>query len=108
MKELNPKYLPLTPDVFNLVLEQNKPWEVITEDSQIKCFAKFSFKNFSFAFAFLSQVALLSEELDHHAEVWNLYNTVTLKIYTHETKSITNIDRVFIEKVSKIYSHYAF
>ncbi|MCU0825198.1 MAG: 4a-hydroxytetrahydrobiopterin dehydratase [Leptospira sp.] len=106
MNDPNSRYSPLTIEDLNKALEKYKAWEIITEDSQLKCFAKFSFQNFSFAFAFLSQIAMISEELNHHAELWNLYNTVTIKIYTHETKSISKIDLVFIEKVSEVYSSY--
>ena len=44
----------------------------------------FSFKDFISAFSFLSKVALISEKLDHHPEIINVYNNVTIKLSTHD------------------------
>ena len=44
----------------------------------------FSFKDFIYAFSFLSKVALISEKLDHHPEIINVYNKVTIKLSTHD------------------------
>ena len=43
-----------------------------------------SFKDFISAFSFLSKVALISEKLDHHPEIINVYNKVTIKLSTHD------------------------
>ena len=44
----------------------------------------FSFKDFISAFSFLSKVALISEKFDHHPEIINVYNKVTIKLSTHD------------------------
>jgi len=44
----------------------------------------FSFKDFISAFSFLSKVALISEKSDHHPEIINVYNKVTIKLSTHD------------------------
>ena len=44
----------------------------------------FSFKDFISAFSFLSKVALISEKLDHHPEIINVYNKVTIKLSTYD------------------------
>lgn len=44
----------------------------------------FSFKDFISAFSFLSKVALISEKLNHHPEIINVYNKVTIKLSTHD------------------------
>jgi 4a-hydroxytetrahydrobiopterin dehydratase len=44
----------------------------------------FEFKDFVEAFGFLSQVAVLSEKQDHHAELFNIYNRVTISMNTHD------------------------
>ena len=49
-----------------------------------KLFKHFSFKDFISAFSFLSKVALISEKLDHHPEIINVYNKVTIKLSTHD------------------------
>jgi len=49
-----------------------------------KLVKNFSFKDFISAFSFLSKVALISEKLDHHPEIINVYNKVTIKLSTHD------------------------
>jgi len=43
-----------------------------------------SFKDFISAFSFLSKIALISEKLNHHPEIINVYNKVTIKLSTHD------------------------
>lgn len=45
---------------------------------------KLQFAHFVEAFGFLTQVAMLAERADHHPEIWNVYNQVTLKLTTHD------------------------
>ena len=59
----------------------------------------FSFADFSEAFAFMSRVALLSEQLNHHAHWLAVYNKVSLSLQTHESGGITEKDIQFAEKV---------
>ncbi|TGL87710.1 4a-hydroxytetrahydrobiopterin dehydratase [Leptospira congkakensis] len=54
------------------------------------------FRNFKEAFVFLTKLAFVSESLDHHAEIWNVYNRVRLRLFTHETNSLTTRDQNFI------------
>lgn len=42
------------------------------------------FKDFSEAFAFLTRVAMLAEQQCHHPEIHNVYQTVTLRLSTHD------------------------
>ncbi len=56
-------------------------------------YQKFTFKNFSEAFAFMTRVALLAEKQDHHPEWTNVYNTVEIKLSTHSAgNTITDKD----------------
>ena len=50
------------------------------------------FKNFSEALGFLVQVGCLSEKQNHHAEIWNVYNKVTLRLSTHDAGGVTDKD----------------
>lgn len=45
---------------------------------------EFKFKNFTQAFAFLAQMAILQEKHNHHAKIENMYNRVTLTLTTHD------------------------
>lgn len=53
----------------------------------------FKFKNFTEAFGFLAQVAILQEKQNHHAQIENMYNTVKLTLTTHDAgNTITEKD----------------
>jgi 4a-hydroxytetrahydrobiopterin dehydratase len=54
----------------------------------------FEFKDFSAAFAFMTQVALLAEKQDHHPNWQNVYNKVEILLNTHDAGDvITDKDR---------------
>ncbi len=52
----------------------------------------FVFDDFSQAFAFMSRVALLAEKLDHHPNWTNVYNKVSIVIYTHDVDGLSDFD----------------
>lgn len=66
---------------------------------------KYQFKNFMEAFAFVSQVALISEKLNHHPNISLNYNELLLFIRTHDSGGITNKDFQWIEKINQISYH---
>jgi 4a-hydroxytetrahydrobiopterin dehydratase len=47
-------------------------------------YRKFIFANFSEAFAFMTQVALLAEKANHHPTWTNTYNQVEIWLSTHD------------------------
>ena len=49
-----------------------------------KLYRKFSFKDFSEAFAFMTRVAILSEKADHHPTWTNTWSTVEIWLSTHD------------------------
>ncbi len=56
----------------------------------------FAFANFRAAFAFMTRVAFVAEELNHHPEWSNVYGTVTIKLTTHDAgNTVTQLDRDF-------------
>ncbi|MBK9148447.1 MAG: 4a-hydroxytetrahydrobiopterin dehydratase [Flavobacteriales bacterium] len=51
------------------------------------------FNDFSEAFAFMARVAMVAEKLNHHPEWTNTWNTVDIRLSTHDTGgSITEKD----------------
>ncbi len=54
-----------------------------------------TFADFGAAWAFLEQVARISEAQDHHAEIWNVYNRVRLRVWTHTVHGISSRDIAF-------------
>ncbi len=49
---------------------------------------EFKFKDFTQAFGFLTQVAILQEKHNHHAQIENMYNRVTLTLTTHDAGNV--------------------
>ena len=65
--------------------------------------AVFTFNDFSEAFAFMTQVALLAEKMDHHPEWKNVWNTVEITLRTHSAgNTITQKDRDLAHAISKL------
>ncbi len=52
----------------------------------------FKFADFSEAFAFLTQVAMLAEKADHHPEWSNVWNRVDILLTTHSAGGLTDKD----------------
>ena len=60
----------------------------------------FSFASFRDAFAFMTRVAFIAEELNHHPEWSNVYNKVSIALTTHDKgNTVTAVDRDFAKAV---------
>ena len=53
---------------------------------------EFKFKDFIEAFGFMTQVALLAQQANHHPEWSNVYNKVKICLTTHDANGITQND----------------
>ena len=53
---------------------------------------KFTFKDFREAFAFMTKVAEVANEMDHHPEWFNVYKTVEVTLSTHDAGGVTELD----------------
>lgn len=66
-------------------------------------YCKFSFANFSQAFAFITQVALLAEQANHHPTITNTYNVVEIWLSTHDAgNTVTGKDEALAKAISKL------
>lgn len=64
-----------------------------------------SFQDFSAAFGFILRVALLAEQQNHHPEIYNVYNQVTLRLRTHDAGDIvTEKDVRLAQAIDKLLS----
>ena len=57
-----------------------------------KLMLSLKFENFSMAWGFMSRVALLAEQQNHHPEWVNVYNRVDIALVTHDAGGITTKD----------------
>lgn len=66
-------------------------------------YRKFTFKDFSEAFAFMTRVAMIAEKMDHHPRWTNVWNTVELWLNTHDAGNIvTDRDRKLAAKIDDL------
>ena len=69
--------------------------------------ATLKFKDFIEAFGFMSSVAILAEKQNHHPEWSNVWNTVNIKLTTHDAgNTITEKDHKLAEGIAEIYKNY--
>lgn len=50
------------------------------------------FGDFVSAFAFMTEVALIAERMNHHPEWFNVYATVRIELSTHDAGGLTELD----------------
>jgi 4a-hydroxytetrahydrobiopterin dehydratase len=50
------------------------------------------FASFVEAFGFMSSLALVAERMNHHPEWSNVYNKVSIALWTHDAGGITSLD----------------
>jgi 4a-hydroxytetrahydrobiopterin dehydratase len=63
----------------------------------------FTFKDFSQAFAFMTRVALLAEQHNHHPTWTNTYNRVSIELTTHDAGNrVTEKDRALAEAIDRL------
>ncbi|MBL7735524.1 MAG: 4a-hydroxytetrahydrobiopterin dehydratase [Chitinophagaceae bacterium] len=68
-------------------------------------YKKFVFKDFSEAFAFMTRVALAAEKMDHHPSWSNTWNTVEIRLSTHDAgNTVTDRDKKLSRKIDEINS----
>jgi 4a-hydroxytetrahydrobiopterin dehydratase len=63
---------------------------------------EFQFRNFSEAWAFMSRVALLAEQQDHHPEWSNDYNRVSIVLTTHDAGGLSARDIRMAQSIDAI------
>ncbi len=68
-------------------------------------YRKFEFADFAEAFAFMTKVAAVAEEHDHHPDWCNSWNVVEITLCSHdEGRSVTACDHKLAEAINGIIS----
>lgn len=79
-------------------LKKLKGWTV----EQGKLHRVFEFRDFSQAFAFMTEVALAAEAMGHHPDWSNAWNKVTIDLITHSAGGLTQNDFGLAGKIQQI------
>lgn len=79
---------PYSPEEAAVLLEQLPGWSY--RDGGIE--RSVLFRDFVEAMGFITRLAILSEKANHHAEIFNVYNRVSLRLSTHDAGGLTDRD----------------
>jgi 4a-hydroxytetrahydrobiopterin dehydratase len=72
------------------------------DDARDAITRRFTFADFSEAFAFMARVALLAEKMDHHPEWSNVYNRVDVLLTTHDAGGLSHRDVAMAEAIEAL------
>ena len=63
---------------------------------------KFEFRDFIEAFAFMTRVAAIAEEQNHHPDWSNSWNTVEIYLRSHDKSAITKRDHDLAKAIDEL------
>lgn len=70
------------------------------EEKNNQLYKKFTFKDFSEAFSFMTRVALAAEKMDHHPKWTNEYNELEIWLCSHDAgNKVTKKDHKLAEQI---------
>lgn len=62
----------------------------------------YSFANFDEAFGWMTRVAKVAEEMNHHPEWFNVWNRVDVTLSTHDAGGLTELDVALAKKMDEL------
>jgi len=66
-------------------------------------FRKFEFTDFKGAWAWMSKVAEVADQMDHHPEWFNVYNRVEVTLSTHDCGGLSQNDITLAKKLDEFF-----
>ncbi len=87
-------------DVAQSMLEDIPGWSLRNG----KLFRSLQFKDFTTAFGFMTQVAILAEKADHHPEWFNVYNKLEIELTTHDVGGLSQRDFLLAAQINAVFS----
>jgi 4a-hydroxytetrahydrobiopterin dehydratase len=73
------------------------------QEQENRLYRSFTFKDFKEAFAFMTRVAALAEEHNHHPTWTNTYNKVDIWLSTHDAGNIvTHKDKTLAKAIDAV------
>ena len=75
-------------------------WEWDSANDAIR--KRFTFRDFSEAFGFMTRVALAAERDDHHPEWSNVWNRVDIALTTHDAGGLTAKDIALARRIEAL------
>lgn len=92
----------LAPESLDPLLQKLKNWQLSEDSKWLKY--KYTFKDFKTAFAKMTSIALKAEQMNHHPNWSNVYNTLEISLQTHDQGGVTMKDIELASYVDSISS----
>lgn len=92
---------PLSKDQIQEALKDLEGWS--HEEDKLR--KDFSFDNFRDAIAFINRIAFEAEEQVHHPELFNVYNSLSIALSTHDAGGkVTEKDVKLAKTIESLYN----
>ncbi len=88
----------LTQSEVNAALEKLPGWQVA--DGRLS--KTFKFGSFARAIGWMVSVSLYADKIDHHPNWSNVYNRVTVELWTHDMDALSTFDIALAEHMEKL------
>ena len=85
--------------------EEIEGWEKASDgrDAYTKLF---KFSDFKQAFSFMTSIAMMAEQINHHPEWENVYNKVIITLTTHDVGGVSKLDYDMALFADKSYKNF--
>ena len=88
----------LSESAITIALETLNDWSFIKNALE----KKFQFNDFKQALGFIVQIGTLAEKANHHPELFNVYNKITIRLNTHDANGVTQKDLDLAKAIDEI------
>lgn len=85
-------------DTIQSELKELNNWTFVNDGIE----KKFKFLDFTQALGFIVQVGVMAEKRNHHPELFNVYNKVTIRLSTHDANGVTDKDLELAKAIEAI------
>ena len=83
-------------------LAQLEGWALV--DGRDAISKSYTFSDFEKAFAWMTMVAEVAEEMNHHPEWFNVWNRVDVTLSTHDAGGLTALDMALAKRMDELAS----
>lgn len=98
-----PARTPLSDADLEAALRDLEGWDLEADDDGNRIVRDFSLGDFRSAWSFLTRVAFEAEDMDHHPEIANVYDQVSLSLSTHDADNrVTETDLELARRIDAI------
>lgn len=95
---------PIEGEARREALTKIKDWQMVEDRDAIQ--RSFEFADFKSAFAFMTEVALAAEKMDHHPEWFNVYSKVDITLSSHDADGLTERDIRLAQTIDQSFAKY--